>query len=136
MMAEIHRVLRDGGHLVLTTPNLTSLRAVAAVLEGYHPGLFAFYLAPELESQESRHEREYTPQEIRWLFDAAGFEVVRLETGPYREAPRPELAWVQRLLEQNGLPAELRGEAIYAVGRKSGPVRSRYPGWLYCGRRA
>lgn len=136
MMAEIHRVLREGGHLVLTTPNLASLRAVAAVLQGFHPGLVASYLPPELESQESRHHREYTPQEIRWLFYDAGFEITRLETGPYRDAPRPELAWVARLLEQYGFPQEHRGEAIYAVGRKSGPLRRRYPDWLYSGRTA
>jgi len=25
----------------------------------------------------------------------------------------------------------LRGDGIYALGRKTGPVRDRYPGWLY-----
>ncbi|MGQ9632727.1 MAG: glycosyltransferase [Bryobacteraceae bacterium] len=131
MLAEINRVLREGGHLVLTTPNIASLRAVAAVLQGYHPGLFPAYLRPELEPGESRHHREYTPREIRRLLEDGGFEVTRLETGSYREKPRPELAWVSRLLERYGLPEELRGEAIYAVGRKRSPLRHRYPDWLY-----
>lgn len=131
MLAEINRVLREGGHLVLTTPNIASLRAVAAVLQGYHPGLFPAYLRPELEPGESRHHREYTPREIRRLLEDGGFEVTRLETGSYREKPRPELAWVSRLLERYGLPEELRGEAIYAVGRKTSPLRHRYPDWLY-----
>jgi hypothetical protein len=25
----------------------------------------------------------------------------------------------------------LRGEGIYALGRKTGPVKERWPGWLY-----
>jgi hypothetical protein len=29
------------------------------------------------------------------------------------------------------MPADLRGDGIYAVGRKRGPVRERYPDWLY-----
>jgi hypothetical protein len=29
------------------------------------------------------------------------------------------------------LDKSLRGEGIYAVGRKTGAVRERYPGWLY-----
>ena len=34
-------------------------------------------------------------------------------------------------LENVTLPMELRGDGIYAVGRKVGPIRERYPAWLY-----
>ena len=131
MLAEVNRILRDGGHLVLTTPNIASLRAISAILQGYHPGLFPQYIKPAGGEIAPRHNREYTPREVHQLLSDAGFDVVRLETGPFREQPRPELAWVRRLLERQWLPAELRDEGIYAVGRKAGPVRSRYPGWLY-----
>lgn len=133
MMAEINRVLKPGGHLVLTTPNIASLRAIAAVLEGYHPALFPAYIRPtgSGEKTAARHNREYTPKEIHLLLGDAGFEVVRLETGPFREQPRPELAWVRWLLERFQLSTELRGDGIYAVGRKTGPVRRRFPAWLY-----
>ncbi len=132
MLAEVNRILRDGGHLVLTTPNIASLRAISAILQGYHPGLFPQYIKPGSGGEIApRHNREYTPREVHQLLSDAGFDVVRLETGPFREQPRPELAWVRRLLERQWLPAELRDEGIYAVGRKAGPVRSRYPGWLY-----
>jgi len=132
MMWEINRVLRPGGHLVLTTPNIASLRAIAAVLQGYHPGFFPAYLRPEARGErQARHNREYTPREVARLLVDSGFEVVRLETGPYREAPRPELMWAEDLLERYGLPKELRGDAIYGVGRKIGPVVVRYPEWLY-----
>lgn len=135
MMAEINRVLREGGHLVLTTPNIGSLRAIAAILQGFHPGFFPAYLRParQGEETEARHNREYTPKEIHMLLTDAGFEVVKLETGPFRDEPRPELAWVKHLLDTYLLPADLRGDGIYAVGRKVGPVRNRYPSWLYSG---
>jgi len=133
MMAEINRILKPGGHLVLTTPNIGSLRAIAAILEGYHPGFFPAYIRPRPaeEEPEARHNREYTPKEVARLLIDAGFEVVRLETGPFRDEPKPEHAWVLHLLRRYRFDEELRGEGIYAVGRKTGPVRVRFPDWLY-----
>jgi glycosyltransferase involved in cell wall biosynthesis/SAM-dependent methyltransferase len=132
MMAEINRVLRAGGSLVLTTPNIVSLRAVAAVVETRHPGFFPSYLRPRPGGDtDRRHSREYTPLEISNLLVNSGFEVTLLETGPFREEARPEQAWVLHLLERYMGATDLRGDCIYAVGRKSGAVRERYPGWLY-----
>lgn len=71
MMDEIHRVLRPGCSLVLTT-------------------------------------RRYGCEPIRGLLENCGLEVTRIEA---------EEDWV------------------YAVGRKIGPLRERYPGWLYPERR-
>lgn len=132
LMAEVNRILKSGGHLVLTTPNIASLRAVSAILQGHHPGFFSAYIRPNDGAKtDARHNREYTPAEIRWLLQNSGFEVVRLETGPFRDEPTPEYTWVRHLLERYQLDTSLRGEGIYAVGRKTGAVRERYPGWLY-----
>ena len=133
MMAEINRILRPAGHLVLTTPNIGSLRAIAAILAGYHPGFFPAYIRPRVEGEEpeARHNREYTAREIVHLFYYAGFEMSLLETGPFRNEPKPEHEWVKHLLTRYEMPEDLRGDGIYAVGRKTGPVRERYPTWLY-----
>ena len=133
MMAEINRILKPGGHVVLTTPNLGSLRAISGILEGYHPGLFPAYIRPPEPGVEpdARHNREYMPREIRHLLEDSGFEVTLMETGPFLARPEPEYAWVAQLLERYELSQSLRGDGIYAVGRKTGPVLARYPGWLY-----
>jgi SAM-dependent methyltransferase len=133
MLAEINRILRPGGHLVLTTPNIGSLRAIAAILNGYHPGFFPAYIRPRVEGEEpeARHNREYTAREIVLLYYYAGFEMTLLETGPFREEPKPEHLWVKHLLARYELSQDLRGDGVYAVGRKSGEVRERYPAWLY-----
>jgi hypothetical protein len=129
-MAEVNRILKPGGHFVLTTPNICSLRAMAAILQGYHPGFFPAYLRPEAVG-EARHAREYAPREIALLFRDAGFEVERLETGEFRDEPHPEHLWVVHLLEQYMLERDLRGDGIYATGIKRSGVRERYPAWLY-----
>ncbi|HKW99872.1 MAG TPA: glycosyltransferase [Bryobacteraceae bacterium] len=132
MMSEINRILKTGGHLVLTTPNITSLRALSAILQGYHPGFFTAYLRPSANGYtDARHNREYTPGEIHKLLENSGFSIARLETGPFREEPKPEHAWVQHLLERYRLDTGLHGDGIYAVGCKTGRVRERYPAWLY-----
>jgi glycosyltransferase involved in cell wall biosynthesis/SAM-dependent methyltransferase len=134
MMAEINRVLRTGGHLVLTTPNIASMRAIAAILHGYHPGFFPAYIYPKPNGEtEARHNREYAAREIPGLFGDAGFTLTLLETGPFLEEPKPEHHWVAHMLERYMLPTDLRGDGIYAVGQKTGPVRNRFPGWLYSG---
>jgi glycosyltransferase involved in cell wall biosynthesis/SAM-dependent methyltransferase len=132
LMCEVNRILKPGGHFVLTTPNVAALRAISAILQGYHPGFFHAYVRPaESGEVDARHNREYTPREIHKLLENSGFEVARLETGEFRDEPHPEFGWVRHLLEHYWLEPDLRGDGIYAVGRKTGPVKDRYPGWLY-----
>ncbi len=132
MMGEINRILKPGGHLVLTTPNIVSLRALSGILQGFHPMLFPAYIRPrESGVEEARHAREYAPREMERLFQDAGFQTTLLETGPFLEEPKPEHAWVQHLLDRYILLQDHRGDGIYIVGQKTGPVRERYPAWLY-----
>ena len=129
MMAEINRILKPGGHLVLTTPNLASLRALAGILQGFHPQLFSAYIRPRNGVVDARHAREYTPvRDCASCWRIPGFEVTLLETGPFREEPKPEFGWVEHLLDRYLLSTELRGDGIYAVGRKAGPVRRTLSG--------
>jgi len=132
LMSEVNRIVKPGGHLVLSTPNIGSLRGIAAILEGYHPGIFTAYIRPRAAGEvEARHNREYTPKEIERLLLNSGFTVTLLETGPFRQTPRPEEGWVLNLLEQFELSRDLRGDDIYVVGRKTGAVCERFPDWLY-----
>ncbi len=132
MMSELNRIIRPGGHLVITTPNVASLRALAGILQGYHPMLFPAYIKPNPGGDpDPRHAREYTPRELEALFQNSGFEVTLLETGPFLDEPTPDLRWVEHLLDTYILDPKHRGDGIYIVGRKTGPIRQRYPDWLY-----
>ena len=131
MIAEINRILAPGGWLVMSTPNITCLRSVHAVLHGYHPELFSAYIKPGPDgSVDPRHSREYAPREIALLVEAGGLQVDLLETGDYQEAPA-DSEGIQRLLESNGCSLLLRGEVIYCRARKVGPLRDRWPKELY-----
>ncbi|MDQ2900632.1 MAG: glycosyltransferase, partial [Acidobacteriota bacterium] len=132
LMSEVNRILKPGGNLILTTPNIASERAVAAILKGYHPGFFQAYIKPSPAGEvDARHNREYTPGEIHRLLTASGFDIELLETGPFSQEPPGKFRWVQQLLDQHQLPTILRGDGIYVVGRKSGKVQDRWPDWLY-----
>jgi len=134
LMSEVNRILKPGGMLLLSTPNTCSLRAVQAALLGYHPGLFHHYVIPnEKGERDPRHAREYAPRDVQALFEAAGLAVERMETGAYLERPSMEHEWVRRLLAKYELSQHLRGDSIFALGRKTGPVRARYPAALYAG---
>lgn len=132
MMAEINRILRPGGTLVMSTPNICSYRSIGAVLQGYHPMLFAQYTARNGgNSVEPRHAREYAPRDAALLLAAAGFEVAHMETGPFGLERAPRKPWLVDLLDQHGFSTDLRDDTIHVVGKKAGPVRERYPEWLY-----
>ena len=133
LMSQVNRILKPGGHLVLTTPNIAALRGISGILQGYHPGFFHAYIRPAEGTGEvdARHNREYAPREIHQLLENSGFEVTVLETGEFRDEPHPEFGWILHLLERYRLSTDLRGDGIYAVGRKIGAVRERYPAWLY-----
>jgi SAM-dependent methyltransferase len=135
MLVEIHRVLEDGGALVLTTPNVASYLAVARALEqSANPQLFSKYPDPrgEFADSEPPHVREYTPQELREAVESAGFEVEKVFTevipGYGTES------WVKMFLERNGYSSAMRGEQLYCLARKrSGRRVVRYPKFLYEG---
>ncbi len=137
LMSEANRILKVGGHLVLTTPNITSLRAIHAALHGHHPGLYTVYVKPAADgSIDPRHNREWSPADMHVLFPAAGFAIETMNTTWYTPLqPEDERRnhEMDELLRQRGLPRELRGDCLCVVGRKTGPVRERWPRGLYDG---
>jgi SAM-dependent methyltransferase len=134
LLMECRRVLKDGGRLLLTTPNVGSLTAVARALHGFdNPQIYSKYSRPcDGEPPHPPHVREYTAHEIRQLMIAAGFEVESLLTEPLPEFEENLPVW--NFLEENGYNPSLRGEQIYCLGvKRAGRPIDRYPDFLYAG---
>jgi len=71
-MKEIRRVLKPDGLLVFSTPNVCNISNILALMKGVN-----VFWAPELfYGSLDRHNREYTPREVRDLFARAGFDRV------------------------------------------------------------
>jgi SAM-dependent methyltransferase len=126
-MAEINRVTKPGGALLLSTPNVICYRAIGAAIAGRHPHLSSEYLDHD---STDRHNREYTPTEVGDLVHAAGFDVEWSET-PSVYTDESEYAPLAAMLGETDRLRTLRGDTIAVRARKSGPVRERHPRFLY-----
>lgn len=127
-LSQAARVLRPGGHVILTTPNVGSHRGVQKMLNGQSP--YSFGLFVPTGGVYGRHNREYTPREVEALAHGAGFETYYLgTTDVYEDHVDPSTAALMVAREDD---LNLRGETIVFVGRKVGEPTAPPPG-LYHG---
>ncbi|KKU83897.1 MAG: Methyltransferase type 11 [Candidatus Amesbacteria bacterium GW2011_GWC2_47_8] len=72
--SELRRVMKKGGWVVVTTPNIASLTKRLSLLVGKNPNEFDLRLH---EGRTYGHVREYTMQEVEIVLTEAGFKVVK-----------------------------------------------------------
>jgi SAM-dependent methyltransferase len=91
-LAELHRVLRPGGHLVLSTPNLAAWFNRGLVLAGIQPifsevSLRRVYGRPG--SVVAGHLRLFTRRALTGFLADRGFTDIRVSGACYHNVPRP-----------------------------------------------
>ncbi len=116
---ELRRVLRPGGHLMLSTPNLAAWYNRALLLAGVQPvfsevSLRGIHGRPG--SEVVGHLRLYTARALREFLTASGFEVVRIAGAPFHGVPRPA-----RGLDRLACRAPSLSSILLAHARKPGP---------------
>lgn len=75
MFYEAHRVLKPGGAVFVSTPNVLRSANVRALLEGRN-----VYEAYHGNGIYGRHNREYTPAEVPQLLESCGFSIAETVT--------------------------------------------------------
>ena len=128
-LAEIHRVLRPDGVVVVTTPNHLALMRLEGFLLGtremvdrYSPGF----------GYGARHNREYFPEELRELLESTGFVVEEITVRHLNETPPGQrfrrAVWSRVLHWYSNHP---RGEHIFLRARRASSFRWTFPAGLF-----
>ncbi len=129
VLKKINKMLKPGGLIILTTPNATRLVNIACMLENKN----IFDLIHPENGVFGRHNREYTVDEIKYLFSTSNYELMTIETldrFDYDQIPIGVVEYcgisytnqkkndVLSLLSRHHLPMDNRGDNIYAVAKK------------------
>jgi SAM-dependent methyltransferase len=118
MLCEVHRVLKKGGFLLLTTPNVKSLANTLKLLFGYNVyGKYSGY------GPYGRHNREYLPVEVKSLLVKCGYSDVRVTV---RDIYPRQWSFLSNLPFFND-----RRDNIFAIAKATGNQKNSYPDFLY-----
>jgi SAM-dependent methyltransferase len=123
-LAEIHRVLKPGGVLLLTTPNAIRLENLQRMMRGDN-----VYEQLSGYGTYGRHNREYTVDELRTLLTECGYDVSDVFAADIGHPPSAAPA------DQYASAAD-RGENLFALARAGDGPRWPYPSWLYSSQHA
>ena len=113
LLCEINRILKNGGILFLTTPNLSTYLSILKILRYDNPYFF------------SPHPRELSINELKTLLTKTGFEILEIETknvwNEYSidsERHSKFISDIKKFSEENGFSDELRGDDIFIIAKK------------------
>lgn len=125
LMSQLNLISKENAKLFITTPNAISSRIVFKVLAGYHPSFFMQY---SRDRNPYKHNFEYTPNLLEVLLKASGYNQIKFETLDTFEDPFPQGI---ELIEKVGMSIENRGDNLFSISEKIGPISERYPNGIY-----
>lgn len=130
-LAEIHRVLKPGGALVISTPNASRADSISNFLVGrniYDP----YHLGAPLKG--SRHSREYTFSELVELLEGCGYEIERaadIDIYPAISRNRRAFRWFMNNVASRFTHGHYRFHLFVRARKGAAPFRWHFPGRLF-----
>ncbi|MFM8172446.1 MAG: class I SAM-dependent methyltransferase [Pirellulaceae bacterium] len=144
MLQEAHRVLKPGGWLLVTTPNLISYHTIRRAMQGVHPLECSNYFHGEqFPGYMIQHTHEYTCWELNELIRVCGFSTERIETYTFTKyeklgfldyalvIPATLLYSMATLRHPRFWHPKYRRPHTFILARKTGTPSERYPKILY-----
>ncbi|MCP3718735.1 bifunctional 2-polyprenyl-6-hydroxyphenol methylase/3-demethylubiquinol 3-O-methyltransferase UbiG [Paraburkholderia sp. CNPSo 3281] len=115
IIREMHRILKPGGVVIFSTPNVCNISNIYALLRGKN-----IFWAPEIfYGSLDRHNREYTPQEVETLMRNACLDpVVTWGLNDYSNWRGDGADFAQRFIQKFGAEHPLCRNTIAGVYRK------------------
>lgn len=132
-LAEIHRVLKPGGALVLSTPNASRSDSIVNFLLGrniYDP----YHLGSPLKG--SRHSREYTLSELKELLEGCGYTIdvaEDIDIYPPEGRNRRAFRWLMQKVVARVTKGNYRFHLFVRARKTSAPFRYYFPDRLFDG---
>lgn len=125
-VVNLKRVLKPGGWMIVTTPNVSRLWNVAAAIAGVN-----IYDPYSAYGPYGRHNREYNKHELNLLFCHAGFAIDLLMSADVHLNESHNLCELQPLVPLLRHRAADLGQYLFARMRNDGTSNPLKPSWLY-----
>ncbi len=122
---EANRILKHGGRLLITTPNVVCSENVFRILWRQVPHRFYFY---RKDRSTDRHNLEYGPDLLKLVIENAGLAVERMWSEDSWCERRPD---IEELIRNAGFPDSLRGDNLFFLCVKVSEPKERFPDFLY-----
>jgi SAM-dependent methyltransferase len=126
VLLEIKRVLKHGGTLILTTPNVSRLENVCRMIAGvniYDP--YSGY------GPYGRHNREYNKHDLARLLEYAGFQVEVLFSADVHENKSADFFPLEKVTPLVRPREQDLGQYLFSSSKNVWAAGTKRPAWLY-----